>query len=59
VTFGSPNGDGRFAHFDQTALVMTTSIAAVDRFGGGPCGCIGNQFAMLEAQLIAAAIAQR
>ena len=28
-------------------------------FGGGPRGCVGNQFAMLEAQLIVAAIAQR
>jgi cytochrome P450 len=28
-------------------------------FGGGPRGCIGNQFAMLEAQLIVAAVAQR
>jgi cytochrome P450 len=28
-------------------------------FGGGPRGCIGNQFALLEAQLIVAAIAQR
>ena len=28
-------------------------------FGGGPRGCIGNQFAMVEAELIVAAIAQR
>ena len=28
-------------------------------FGGGPRGYIGNQFAMVEAQLIVAAIAQR
>ena len=28
-------------------------------FGGGPRGCIGNQFAMVVAQLIVAAIAQR
>ena len=28
-------------------------------FGGGPRGCIGNQFAMVEAQLIVAAIARR
>ena len=28
-------------------------------FGGGPRGCIGNLFAMVEAQLIVAAIAQR
>jgi cytochrome P450 len=28
-------------------------------FGGGPRGCIGNQFAMAEALLIVAAVAQR
>ena len=28
-------------------------------FGGGPRRCIGNQFAMAEAQLILATIAQR
>jgi cytochrome P450 len=28
-------------------------------FGGGPRGCIGNHFAMIEVQLIVAAIAQR
>jgi cytochrome P450 len=28
-------------------------------FGGGPRGCIGNQFAMVEAQLIVATVAQR
>jgi len=28
-------------------------------FGGGPRGCIGNQFAMVEAQLILAAVARR
>ena len=28
-------------------------------FGGGPRGCIGNQFAIFEAQLIVATIAQR
>jgi cytochrome P450 len=28
-------------------------------FGGGPRGCIGNHFAMIEAQLIVASIAQR
>ena len=28
-------------------------------FGGGPRGCIGNQFAMVEAQVIVAAITRR
>jgi cytochrome P450 len=28
-------------------------------FGGGPRGCVGNQFAMMEAQLVLATVAQR
>ena len=28
-------------------------------FGGGPRQCIGNQFALMEAQLILATVAQR
>ena len=28
-------------------------------FGGGPRGCVGNQFAMLEAQLVLATVAQK
>lgn len=28
-------------------------------FGGGPCVCIGNQFAMMEAELILASIVQK
>jgi cytochrome P450 len=46
---------GRFAPERESARPRFAYIP----FGGGPRGCIGNQFAMLEAQLIVAAIAQR
>ena len=46
---------GRFAPDQEAARPRFAYIP----FGGGPRGCIGNQFAMIEAQLIVAAIAQR
>jgi cytochrome P450 len=46
---------GRFAPEHESTRPRFAYIP----FGGGPRGCIGNQFAMLEAQLIVAAIAQR
>jgi cytochrome P450 len=46
---------GRFAPEREAARPRFAYIP----FGGGPRGCIGNQFAMVEAQLIVAAIAQR
>ena len=46
---------GRFAPEHESTRPRFAYIP----FGGGPRGCIGNQFAMLEAQLIVATIAQR
>ena len=46
---------GRFAPEHESTRPRLAYIP----FGGGPRGCIGNQFAMLEAQLIVATIAQR
>jgi cytochrome P450 len=46
---------GRFAPEHEAARPRFAYIP----FGGGPRGCIGNQFAMVEAQLIVAAVAQR
>ena len=48
--------------FDPDRFAPEHESGAIDSripFGGGPRGCIGNQFAMVEAQLIVAAIAQR
>ena len=45
----------RFAPEHETARPRFSYIP----FGGGPRGCIGNQFAMVEALLIVAAITQR
>ena len=39
--------------------VMARARFSYIPFGGGPRGCVGNQFAMLEAMLIIATIAQR
>ena len=46
------------ARFGPDAASVRPRFAYIP-FGGGPRMCIGHQFAMLEAQLIVAAIAQR
>jgi cytochrome P450 len=46
---------GRFAPERESARPRFAYVP----FGGGPRGCIGSHFAMMEAQLIVAAIAQR
>jgi len=45
----------RFAPAQESARPRFAYIP----FGGGPRGCIGNQFALVEAQLIVATVAQR